>query len=63
MNSDATASMSAKDLSKLIKETFSSSSFKFSGLTGADMTWDAEGAVTKAPKGMKIVNGAYAGMD
>lgn len=29
------------------------------GLTGAAMSWDAEGAVNKAPKAMVIVNGNY----
>ena len=32
------------------------------GLTGAGMTWDASGAVSKSPKGMVIQNGAYVGM-
>ncbi|MBO4902669.1 MAG: ABC transporter substrate-binding protein [Lachnospiraceae bacterium] len=29
------------------------------GLTGAAMSWDAEGAVNKAPKAMQIINGNY----
>ena len=29
------------------------------GLTGEAMTWDADGAVNKAPKAMEIVNGNY----
>ena len=31
----------------------------FSGLTGADMTWDAEGQVSKAPAAVVIENGVY----
>jgi branched-chain amino acid transport system substrate-binding protein len=38
-------------------------SMTFNGLTGNDMTWGANGQVSKAPKGMKIENGAYVGMD
>ena len=38
-------------------------SFKFDGLTGDAMSWAANGEVTKAPKGMVIEDGAYAGMD
>ena len=29
------------------------------GLTGAAMSWDADGAVNKAPKAMEIVDGNY----
>ena len=31
----------------------------YSGLTGADMTWDAEGLVTKIPTAVEVVNGVY----
>ena len=34
----------------------------FDGLTGSGMTWSADGAVTKSPKGMVIENGGYVGM-
>jgi len=37
--------------------------FSFDGLTGDAMTWSATGEVTKNPKGMIIINGAYVGMD
>ncbi|MBR4400288.1 MAG: ABC transporter substrate-binding protein [Synergistes sp.] len=36
---------------------------KFSGVTGNNMTWGKDGAVTKDPKGMVIKNGAYVGLD
>jgi len=31
----------------------------YSGLTGADMTWDANGMVTKIPTAVEVVNGIY----
>ncbi len=37
--------------------------FKFDGLTGTGMTWTKEGAVSKNPKAVKIVNGAYSALD
>ncbi len=37
--------------------------FTYDGITGDGMTWDASGAVSKAPKGMIIENGAYVGLD
>ena len=46
-----------------MEETFTSSDFTFDGLTGTGMTWSTTGEVSKAPKGMVIKDGAYAGMD
>ena len=43
-------------------EKFTSSDFKFNGLTGSDMTWSESGEVSKEPKGMVIKNGTYVGM-
>lgn len=60
---DAKASMTAAEIGALLKDTFTSSSFSFSGLTGSGMTWNAAGEVTKDPKGMEIKNGAYVGLD
>ena len=34
-------------------------SMTFSGLTGANMTWNAEGQVSKAPAAVVIENGIY----
>ena len=31
----------------------------YTGLTGADMTWDSTGAVTKMPTAVVIENGVY----
>ena len=61
--SDVTSDASASDLCDLLVAKFTGSDFVFNGLTGEDMTWDATGAVSKAPKGMVIENGAYVGMD
>lgn len=59
----ATPDMTAQDLCDLMISTFTSSDFTFDGLTGEGMTWDTTGAVSKQPKGMKIENGAYVGLD
>lgn len=56
----ATPDMSAEELCDLMIEQFTS--MTFDGLTGEGMTWDANGAVSKSPKGMIIQNGAYVGM-
>ena len=58
-----TADMSVSDICDKMEETFTSSDFTVDGLTGTGMTWASTGEVSKAPKGMKIENGAYVGMD
>ena len=58
-----TADMSVSDICDKMVEAFTSSNFSFDGLTGTGMTWSTTGEVSKAPKGMKIENGAYVGMD
>ena len=57
-----TPDMSAQDLCDKMIETFPTITFE--GLTGdgEGITWDADGAVSKNPKGMVIQNGAYVGM-
>ena len=55
---NATPDMSVSDLCEAIKSAMAS--LKFDGLTGQGMTWDADGAVSKDPKAVKIVNGSYA---
>ena len=52
---------SASELCDILMEQFTS--MTFDGLTGEGMTWGADGAVSKSPKGMVIENGAYVGMD
>ncbi len=56
-----TADMSNEDLCAAMMEQFTSMSFD--GLTGDGMTWTADGAVSKSPKGMVIQDGAYVGLD
>lgn len=53
----AKPSMSVSDLCEAIKSAMTSLSFD--GLTGTGMTWDSDGAVSKGPKAVKIVNGSY----
>ena len=57
----ATTDMSAEELCALMIAQFTS--MTFNGVTGDNMTWAADGTVTKAPKGMVIQNGAYVGLD
>ena len=56
-----TADTSASDLCDILIGKFTS--MTFNGLTGENMTWSAEGTVTKSPKGMYIQDGVYVGMD
>ena len=58
-----TPDMSAQDICEALVEVFPT--ITFTGLTGdgEGITWDATGAVSKAPKGMVIQDGAYVGMD
>ena len=60
---DATPDMDAATLCDQLIATFTGSGFSIDGLTGASMTWDESGAVSKSPKGMVIQDGAYVGMD
>ncbi len=57
----ATADMSNEELCNALIGQFTT--MTFDGLTGEGMTWTADGAVSKSPKGMVIENGAYVGMD
>ncbi|MBQ7095038.1 MAG: ABC transporter substrate-binding protein [Clostridia bacterium] len=54
--------VSAEDLCKMLVEAFTAEDFTYTGLTGENMTWGKDGAVTKTPKGMVIKNGVYVGM-
>lgn len=53
----ATPDMSASDICDAMKAAMTSVSVD--GLTGAGMTWTADGEVEKAPKAVIIENGAY----
>ncbi len=57
----ATADMSAEQLNDILIGEFTS--MTFNGLTGENMTWSEDGAVSKSPKGMVIKSGAYVGLD
>ena len=52
-----TPDMSAEEVCALMIEWFTSN--EFDGLTGEDMTWGTDGAVSKYPKAVKIENGVY----
>ena len=52
--------MDASDICDALKTQFTTMSFD--GLTGDSLTWDASGAVSKAPKAVVIKDGAYAAM-
>ena len=58
-----TPDMSAEEINTALVSTFPT--ITFYGLTGdgEGITWDSTGAVSKAPKGMVIQDGAYVGMD
>ena len=59
-SANITGDMSASDICEALKAEFTS--MTFDGLTGTGMTWDASGAVSKAPKAVVIKDGAYAAM-
>ena len=54
--------MSNEELCSALIETFTSSDFSYSGLTGENMTWSESGEVSKDPKANVIQDGAYVGM-
>ena len=56
-----TADMSADEICAKLVEQFTS--MTFSGLTGSEMTWNANGEVTKSPKAVVIQNGVYVGVE
>ncbi|MBQ8783058.1 MAG: ABC transporter substrate-binding protein [Clostridia bacterium] len=58
--SGATPDMSVSDLCNAIKGAMTQ--ITVDGVTGLGMTWTADGEPNKAPKGMKIQNGAYVAM-
>ena len=56
-----TADMSSADICAKLIEWYTTNSFD--GLTGAGMTWDANGAVSKTPMAVVIENGVYVGVE
>ena len=57
---NVTPDMSVSDICEAMKTAMTE--ITFDGLTGDEMTWDVDGEPTKAPKAMKIVDGAYTAM-
>jgi len=51
--------MSNSDICDALVAQLTSSDFSYSGLTGKDMTWNAEGQVSKAPTAYVIKDGEY----
>jgi branched-chain amino acid transport system substrate-binding protein len=41
--------VSIKQMSSILKEVFQSDTFSFSGVTGSNVTWNANGTVSKTP--------------
>ena len=60
-NAGVTADMSAEEINSVMIEQFTT--MTFDGLTGAGMTWDETGAVSKAPMAVVIKDGAYVGVE
>ncbi|MDR0837932.1 MAG: ABC transporter substrate-binding protein [Propionibacteriaceae bacterium] len=56
-----TVDLSAEAINDILIAQFTT--MTFNGITGTDVTWGTNGQVSKAPKGMIIKNGAYAGLD
>ncbi|MBQ3791238.1 MAG: ABC transporter substrate-binding protein [Lachnospiraceae bacterium] len=56
-----TADMSASDICDKMTSQFSS--MTFNGLTGQNVTWSANGEVSKSPKAVVIQNGVYVGVE
>lgn len=59
--SGATPDMSVSEICDLLKKAMLEISVD--GVTGAGITWDADGEPTKAPKAMVIKNGVYEAME
>ena len=57
---NVTPDMSVSDICEAMKTAMTE--ITFDGLTGEGMTWSADGEPAKAPKAMKIVDGAYTAM-
>lgn len=57
----ATADMSAQEIGNLLKDYVCT--MTYTGLTGENVTWEANGKVSKAPKTYMIKDGAYVSAD
>ncbi len=63
LEAGVTSDMEASDVCEAVKAVLTNGEFSYDGLTGEGMTWDASGAVSKAPRGMIIQDGVYASLD
>lgn len=54
--------VSYSELCEILISVFSDSNFSVDGITGAGMTWTANGEVNKAPRAVVIENGEYVGL-
>lgn len=61
MDSGVSADMSYSEINDLMVAWFTGNTFD--GITGADMSWSADGAVSKYPMAVKIQNGEYVGVE
>ena len=61
MECEITPDMPADEVCELLIAWFTTHSFD--GITGLDMTWGADGAVSKYPMAVKIENGVYVGAE
>ena len=60
-NAKVTAATKTADINEAMKAQFTT--MTFDGLTGAGMTWSADGAVSKTPMAVVIENGVYVGVE
>lgn len=58
-----TAETSVSDVCEAFKAAISDKNFKYSGLTGSDLTWNDNGAVSKTPCVYVIKDGKYEALD
>ncbi len=58
---NVTADMTASEICDLLKVAIAADDFSYNGITGAgaELTWDASGAVSKKPMAVEIKDGAY----
>lgn len=54
--------VSYSELCEILISVFADSNFSVDGITGAGMTWTANGEVNKAPRAVVIENGEYVGL-
>lgn len=59
---NVTADMSAQDIGNALKDAFNGG-YTYSGLTGANMTWNSDGAVLKTPLAFQIKSGTLVAVD